>query len=792
MATFFSSATRISARRVNAGPCKFFLAVSILLVTASTSLASTVTATWDKNPETNIAGYKLSYGTASRTYTTTVDVGNVTTFALTVVGGQTYFFAVQAYDTSGQLSPYSTEVSFAVPASTAPTITSLSPASGSVGTAVTIQGGNFGASKGSSTVTFNGTIATPTSWSASSIVVPVPTGATTGNVVVTVGGVASNALAFSVVAAAAPSITSLSPPSGPVGTAVTITGTNFGASKGTSTVTFNGTTATPTSWSASSIVVPVPTGATTGNVVVTVGGVASNGMSYTVGAAATVPAPWVDQDVGAPALKGSASFSGGTFSVTAGGVDIWGTSDQFHFVYQPLNGDGQIVARVATLQSVDPWTKAGVMIRTDLTAGAANALLEVTPGHGITLQGRSAGGGVTALVNQAAGVAPQWIRVTRSGNAVSDYTSPDGTTWTLQGTVTITLPTQVFIGLAVTSHKSITAAKATFSNVTVTPASAAPAARVTSLSASTGSIATPATAATIGAVAAGATNAASRRRSDLLRQTDFDGDGKSDIGVFHPETGQWSARLSTTKYTSNLSAAWGGNTDTPLRGDYDGDGKSDPGIFHPATGQWDILLSSTNYTTSLTLTLGSATDIPVPGDYDGDGKTDPGVFHPATGQWDIRFSSTNYTTGLTLALGGATGIPAPADYDGDGRTDLGIFRPSTGAWEIRLSSTNYTTGLTLALGGAADIAVPADYDGDGKADLAVFRPSTGQWDLLFSSTNYTRRITVAWGTTSDVPVLGDFDGDGKADLGVFHPSTGEWKILFSGAGYTTSMTIVDE
>ena len=63
---------------------------------------------------------------------------------------------------------------------------------------------------------------------------------------------------------------------------MTITGTNFGATQGTSTVTFNGTTATPTSWSATSIVVPVPAGATTGNVVVTVGGLASNGQSFTV------------------------------------------------------------------------------------------------------------------------------------------------------------------------------------------------------------------------------------------------------------------------------------------------------------------------------------------------------------------------------------------------------------------------------------------------------------------------------------------------------------------------------
>jgi hypothetical protein len=85
------------------------------------------------------------------------------------------------------------------------------------------------------------------------------------------------------VVSSSPQIASLNPNSGPVATPVTIAGTNFGATQGTSTVTFNGTSATPTSWSATSIAAPVPAGATTGNVVVTVGGLASNGVNFTVG-----------------------------------------------------------------------------------------------------------------------------------------------------------------------------------------------------------------------------------------------------------------------------------------------------------------------------------------------------------------------------------------------------------------------------------------------------------------------------------------------------------------------------
>src|SRR5208283_4337204 len=84
-------------------------------------------------------------------------------------------------------------------------------------------GANFGATQGTSTVKFNGTTATPTSWSATSIVAPVPTGATTGNVVVTVNGVASNGVSFTVTSSG-PSITSLNPTSGLVGASVTITG----------------------------------------------------------------------------------------------------------------------------------------------------------------------------------------------------------------------------------------------------------------------------------------------------------------------------------------------------------------------------------------------------------------------------------------------------------------------------------------------------------------------------------------------------------------------------------------
>jgi uncharacterized repeat protein (TIGR01451 family) len=163
----------------------------------------------------------------------------------------------------------------------APALSSVAPAAGAVGTSVTITGTNFGATQGASTVKFNYVLAAATSWSATSITVTVPQTASSGNVVVTVGASASIGLPF-IVTRPTPVIDNLSPAVGPVGIGVTITGRNFGATQSTSTVTFNGALAAPTSWSPTTIIVTVPQTANTGNVVVTVSGVPSAGQLFTL------------------------------------------------------------------------------------------------------------------------------------------------------------------------------------------------------------------------------------------------------------------------------------------------------------------------------------------------------------------------------------------------------------------------------------------------------------------------------------------------------------------------------
>ncbi|MBI5825912.1 MAG: IPT/TIG domain-containing protein [Chloroflexi bacterium] len=197
----------------------------------------------------------------------------------------------------------------------APTITNFTPASGPVGTSVTISGANF---SGATEVSFNGTAATFTVDSDTSISTSLPAGATTGTISVTTAeGTATSADTFTVTAlpVPAPTITSFSPDNGPVGTNVTISGANF---SGATDVSFNGTAATFTVDSDTSISASVPAGATTGTISVTTAeGTGTSVDTFTV----TVPVP-------APAITSFTPTSGpvGT-SVTISGANFSGAID---------------------------------------------------------------------------------------------------------------------------------------------------------------------------------------------------------------------------------------------------------------------------------------------------------------------------------------------------------------------------------------------------------------------------------------------------------------------------------
>ncbi|MGH9155979.1 MAG: M12 family metallo-peptidase, partial [Acidimicrobiales bacterium] len=220
---------------------------------------------------------------------------------------------------------------------------------------------------------------------------------------------------------------------------------------------------------------------------------------------------------------------------------------------------------------------------------------------------------------------------------------------------------------------------------------------------------------------------------------DFDGDGRSDIAVYRPATGEWLVR-------GRPPVRWGESGDIPVPADYDGDGLSDIAVYRPATGQWFVKDQAV-------VQWGVPGDVPVVADYDGDGRADPAVFRPSTAQW--------WVTGRSPVVWGLAGdVPVPEDFDLDGRADLVVFRPADRTWWVRGQ-------FSSVWGDTGDVPVPGDFDGDGRSDLAVFRPSAGQWWRK-------GRPPVQWGEPGDVPVPGNFDGDRDADMAVYRPATGQW------------------
>ena len=189
----------------------------------------------------------------------------------------------------------------------------------------------------------------------------------------------------------------------------------------------------------------------------------------------TSEAGWSGGDIGAVAAAGSYSQSGGTFTVEGSGADIWNNADAFQFVSQPLSGDGSITARVVSQSNTNGWAKAGVMFRETLAAGATNALAAITPSNGAVFQDRPSTGAASIEVTYGPMVKPPyWLRVVRAGNTFSAYLSANGSTWTSLGETTITMASQAYVGLAVSSHDNGSLSTAVFDNVTVTAAAPLP------------------------------------------------------------------------------------------------------------------------------------------------------------------------------------------------------------------------------------------------------------------------------------------------------------------------------
>jgi hypothetical protein len=196
------------------------------------------------------------------------------------------------------------------------------------------------------------------------------------------------------------------------------------------------------------------------------------------------PRDWTEQGVKELSLwfrgyaAGFKEEPAGTYTMTASGADIAGTSDQFRYVYKRLSGSGSIEAQVLSVQDTHMWAKAGVMIRRTLDPSSPFAAVYITPGAGCRFQSRPTLGadhdsdsGV-ATDEEWSITAPYWVKLERNStdHSFRGYYSSDGVTWQAMAwnPQYIVMPDEVYIGLALTSHSINAICTTQFSNVNIT------------------------------------------------------------------------------------------------------------------------------------------------------------------------------------------------------------------------------------------------------------------------------------------------------------------------------------
>ncbi len=191
---------------------------------------------------------------------------------------------------------------------------------------------------------------------------------------------------------------------------------------------------------------------------------------------------------------------------------------------------------------------------------------------------------------------------------------------------------------------------------------------------------------------------------------DFSGDGKGDFVVYRPSTGRWHIQFTSVAAFADvdvglLDAQWGLEGDIPVPADYDGDGRADLAVWRPQSGEWYLRFSASNYTTAAVHQWGLPGDVPQIADFDGDGRADLTVYRPSSGLWFIKSSSSGYDGASAAAYqwGLPGDVPLANDYDGDGLSDLAVWRPSSGMWFFRDSSANLNSWRAYQWGLPGDV-----------------------------------------------------------------------------------------
>jgi putative Ig domain-containing protein/VCBS repeat protein len=644
---------------------KFWVAGMLPVLATVLALASTAdaaVATWSANVESDVAGYKLSYGKQSGVHTVVIDVGKVTTYTFNPPAGFRYYVVVQAYNTKGQLSDKSAEVVIDVPATNLPP--AVSQPANQTNTVNTNVSFTFSASDPEGkALTFSATGLPP--GLAISATRPVIAGSprTVGVYQVTViasDGALTTRRSFTWTIKSPPiqAPTLVQPPNQTSKVDVNVSLALSASSATGKTLKFSAT-GLPAGLSINAdagIISGIPRTAGTYQVTATVSDgtlATSRSFSWTVTQASsstTLVLPAQDTTLLLNAVNQSAQGTLTLYTWPANRVSA-NILMKFNLSRIPTNAVIESAALTMSLTAFDNTADSSYSVSLHQVIKRSPVIAKAT---GYTADGVTAW---TANSCCSSSVPMAMADISLAKSTVVVDRSLGKKTWNAAALVKAWVATpSTNLGLLLKADTSKGEGRYRIFGSNENPtASNRPSLRVT--------YSVPAAPAV--ATLAGATVVA---------------------------TGD-SSMISARSIETSASVAESGpvveDPSAGLSGDFDGDGRADLATYQ--RGEWRIWTSSSQFLEPTIVTWGEAGDVPVPADYNGDHVTDLALYRPSTATW--LWWLPDAKTPSTVRWGVPGDRPLTMDYDGDGKADLALARD--GAYLILLSSTNYTESATI-------------------------------------------------------------------------------------------------